>query len=620
MSKKKRKPKGEQPHRRGRPTVAIPDRRAMEGKIWGLGAAGVNEALAQAQACMYQAFEEPDVRRRVQLAGKALDICPDCADAYVLLAENTHDHKAALELYEKGVQAGERAIGASGFKQNAGHFWGVLETRPYMRARFGLANELWTAGRRQESIRHMQEMLQLNPNDNQGVRYTLAGFLLGEKRDDDLAQLLRLFPEEGSATWAYTKALLAFRRQGDSAQTRQLLQAAVKANKHVPEYILDRERLPEGQPSYYSPGDKSEAVMYLGISLRNWRETPGAVTWMRAATRKREPEPMAPLSFIKKWLVKNLPQTQEVWQADCRQVPNWIGIAGEKVRPWTILVTYPAADLILGHGMAYDRPSANRLWETLVQALQKPAVGAPRRPAELQVRAVEHWAELQAHIEEIGIALVQADRLEEIDAAFNSMHEHLAGPPGPGMLDVPGVSPERVAGFFDAAAGFYRGAPWIEVGDDTILKIECGRYESGPWYGVVMGQAGMTYGLALYEDLHIVRKTQKGDMSDESHTRRAVVLTLTYGEATDLAVKDLDALERHGWKLAGPEAYPWIYKKERGKSIRPPLAWELELMEGCLRAVPDFVKCRRQDDPTPAEMTVAAVSGPLQLLLSWVNG
>ena len=52
-------------------------------------------------------------------------------------------------------------------------------------------------------------MLRLNPNDNQGVRYSLAGFLLLLDRDDDLARLLEQFAHDDMTAWAYTKALLA---------------------------------------------------------------------------------------------------------------------------------------------------------------------------------------------------------------------------------------------------------------------------------------------------------------------------------------------------------------------------------------------------------------------------
>ena len=625
MAKKKRKSGGDKKPRRPPDDLPeLPDRRLMErtlrqmaGELQGQGKG--DTPLDQAQEIMYRAFEERDANRQVQLAKKALEICPDCADAYVLLAEHTQDRKEALVLWEQAVAAGQRALGPQMFQEMAGRFWGILETRPFMRAKEGLASALWSARRHVEAIQHLQEMLRLNPNDNQGIRYTLAGFLLCEDRDDDLAKLLQEFPQEGSAIWAYSKTLLAFRQKSDEAG--KLLQTAMKANQHVPAFLLGKEQLPEEKPPYYSPGQESEAIMYAGIFLRNWRATSGAITWLRQSTRKKEPQaqPKEPLSLIKKWLVKNLPHAQDIWQADFRQVSDWIVIGGEKVRTWTILVTSRTNDLVLGHTILEDAPSANHLWNGLLQAMQNPVVGEPHRPIQLQVRTDERWANLKPHVEEIGIELVENPTLDQMDVVFADMHRHLIGKPRTGMLEMPGVTPEQVAGFFDAGADFYRSAPWKTVGDDATLKIECAKFDSGPWYGVIMGQAGMTLGLVLYEDLRVVRKTQQGNLSDEDHASKAVVLPVTFGEQTEVAVKDLEAMERHGWKVAGPEAYPCTFKKERGMSIRPPLAWELELLEGCLRAIPEFVKLRKQEDSTTEEMTVPVSSGQLKLTLSWVG-
>jgi hypothetical protein len=59
----------------------------------------------------------------------------ECADAYVLLAEAAQDPQEMRSLYEQGVQAGERVLGPEIFAEEVGHFWGIVETRPYMRAR-----------------------------------------------------------------------------------------------------------------------------------------------------------------------------------------------------------------------------------------------------------------------------------------------------------------------------------------------------------------------------------------------------------------------------------------------------------------------------------------------------
>ena len=171
--------------------------------------------LEEAQELIYEAFETRSHRKRVQLAKKALKVSSDCADAYVLLAEETaKDPKEAKGFYEKGVQAGERALGEEAFEEDAGHFWGVLETRPYMRARQGLALALWELGERSEAIEHYRQMLHLNPNDNQGIRYLLASALLEEGLDDDLGELLKSYGDDAGANWVYARALWSFRTGG----------------------------------------------------------------------------------------------------------------------------------------------------------------------------------------------------------------------------------------------------------------------------------------------------------------------------------------------------------------------------------------------------------------------
>jgi tetratricopeptide (TPR) repeat protein len=634
MAKKKPRPEGDKPKRRGRvkgpvDMPVLPDRRVMEGQMWQevrslLGAAPDGTSpQGQAEALLRQAFAEQAEKRRVQLAKEALALWPDCADAYVLLAEHTPRRKDALALYEKGVAAGERALGVEAFQQHEGHFWSMLETRPYMRARMGLAEVLWTTARREEAVQHLQDMLRLNPGDNQGARYTLAGFLLFLDRDDDLERLLAQYADEDSATWAYTRALLAFRKQGDTLDARRLLKTAKKANKHVPAYLLGQKFPSPRQPDYYSPGDETEALNYIGSFLAAWKSTPGAVAWLRdnmKSSKRKEaaPEPKGPLGFIKTWLKNHLPQQDDVWQAGFRQTPNWIVIGGERVRPWMILVTSQSNDYVLAHNLADDEPIPALLWDTLVRAMQHPAMGDPHRPSELQVLPGERLESLRPHFEEIGVRLVVADELDQLDGVLTGLTEQIGGEAEPGLLDAPGLTPHLVGGFFDAAAIFFQQAPWKKVGYESAIRVECDKFQGGPWYAVLMGQSGLTMGLALYDDLETLRRLWEGDMGDEENAEQTVAMSVTFGEESEIPVADLEAAKRHAWKVARPDAYPSVFRKERGMNIRPPLAWELELMEGCLRATPDFVNRRRQDDATKEEVTVPTAAGELKLGLSWV--
>lgn len=235
--------------------------------------------LEQAQDKIFEAYDEPDDERRSRLAREALALSPDCADAYILLAEGCDSAAKALKLYEQGVEAGKRAIGEREFRDMKGSFWGFVETRPYMRARLGLAECLWQLGRRDQAVEHYETLLQLNPNDNQGVRYILAGALLAVGKDGRLAELLQTYKDDAAAAWVYTRALLAFRREGDTAASRRLLKAAMKQNPFIPMYIVAVDVLPP-PPEYVGFGDPNEAVAYIYDSMENWLETPGAIEWM----------------------------------------------------------------------------------------------------------------------------------------------------------------------------------------------------------------------------------------------------------------------------------------------------------------------------------------------------
>jgi tetratricopeptide (TPR) repeat protein len=238
----------------------------------------------QAQDLCFRAFESYG-RPRVQLARQALEIDPDCADAHVILAEQAGTLEDEIEHCLRGLQAAERTLGSACFAENVGHFWGITETRPYMRARFGLAESLTAAGRIGEAITHYQELLRLNPNDNQGVRYVLLPKLLAAGRDVEAAQLLKGFDEE-SANWAYARALLAFRLSGRSAAANRELRDAIRTNLHVPELLCSEAPIP--QPPHYAPGSIEEACVAVDELRPAFEATPGALNWVADSLRQRE--------------------------------------------------------------------------------------------------------------------------------------------------------------------------------------------------------------------------------------------------------------------------------------------------------------------------------------------
>ena len=104
--KKTAKKKTKQGHSNSAPVKSLPSLPSMEGLLAGIGGdvgRGSRSAVDEAQEIMYDAWEAPTRQRAVALAKKALEVSPDCADAYNLLAEETAKSlEEALELYRKG--------------------------------------------------------------------------------------------------------------------------------------------------------------------------------------------------------------------------------------------------------------------------------------------------------------------------------------------------------------------------------------------------------------------------------------------------------------------------------------------------------------------------------------
>ena len=620
MAKKRRKPT-DPPIEEG---PALPDQRALEGRLWGVPAGlGEETPAAKAQELMYQAFEIADPARRVAKAREALQLWPDCADAYLLLAEHAPTRKEALQLYEQATAAGERALGPDCFQHEVGNFWGIQETRPYMRARAGLAELLWMNGRREEAIAHLQDLLRLNPGDNQGNRYTLAGYLLAEDKNVPLGLLLGQYGDDGSALWAYARALLAFRLNGDTAHARALLKEAKQVNKYVIPYLIDEKHPPMEPPLSYSPGSKEEALVCLGNILAGWKNTAGAVDWIRQVLKpKKKPaearKPVGPSANLKARLA-DLDQLPETWQADVRQLPTVIKVGRDFKRPWIIVVFNPNTGMLLSTDVVEDDPTVDDVFARLARAMQRPGAGEPGRPSELEVRDLPFWRELASHLEELEIQLSFAENLDPLDEVLATLAGQMGEDEPPGLLQVPGMTPEKIGSFYSAAAEFFRQAPWRSIGYESAIQVECAKYSGGPWYGVLMGQSGLTMGFTLYDDLKLLRRLWNGQMSDEQNAKLTVATTVTFGRDIEIPLADVEAAQQYGWPVARNDAWPSPFRKERGMSMRPPLVWELELLEGCLRAVPEFLRRRKQADPTPEEMTVPVASGPLTLKLAWIE-
>ena len=212
----------------------------------------------------------------VILARQALAEDPHHVEAGILVAESTRAVDRQIELFQHAKQAAAVVLGGD-MEELAGQFWGFHETRPICRACHGLAVAFADAGQYGDAVEQYRDMLRLNPNDNQGVRYEIVPLLLEQERDAEAIEVLDRYPEL-SAQWLYTKVLVEFRRGGRSAAAKKALQAAFRANDHVLELLQSDE--PPLMPDSYAPGSPEEAAICIEELDTVWDETAGYMEWM----------------------------------------------------------------------------------------------------------------------------------------------------------------------------------------------------------------------------------------------------------------------------------------------------------------------------------------------------
>lgn len=132
-------------------------------------------------------------------------------------------------------------------------------------------------------MEHYRNMLRLNPGDNQGIRYILAGCLAKLKRYEELDSFLNRgkYRNDYGIEWLYTRALLYFVKEGDSVKARQCLNAGVKSNSYTVDFLVGRRRLPKAILDMIPIHSEDEGAYYAVNFYEAWIGVPGAIDWLK---------------------------------------------------------------------------------------------------------------------------------------------------------------------------------------------------------------------------------------------------------------------------------------------------------------------------------------------------
>jgi tetratricopeptide (TPR) repeat protein len=233
-----------------------------------------------------------DRRDATRLFRRALELDPRHADAHNhlgIVSLEARKLKAAERHFRAAIDGGQRRLERAGAEVP----WGFVENRPYLRGLANLALVLVEQKKWAEALAIHRQLLKLNPNDNQGVRWLIGFECL---RVDDVEGAIDAFQkcQHEEAGCAFGLALAKLRAWGPSAEVGEALLNGFAANRYVtPMLLAERwERLDAfhgtnmAEPEWahdvvVAQADLWQAVPRSAEVLRFWWAAPPVAAWRR---------------------------------------------------------------------------------------------------------------------------------------------------------------------------------------------------------------------------------------------------------------------------------------------------------------------------------------------------
>jgi tetratricopeptide (TPR) repeat protein len=233
-----------------------------------------------------------DRRRAVKAFRRVLELEPQHADArnhLGIVSLEARKLKVAEQHFRAAVDGGQCHLERDGAEVH----WGFIQNRPYLRGLANLALVLAEQKKWAEALAIHKRMLELNPNDNQGVRYLIGPECLRVGDNDGAIDAFQKCLHE-EAGCAFGLALAKLRAQGPSAEIGEALLTGFAANRYIAPMLLGDtwERLDAfhgtnmAEPEWAHDVIAAQADLWHAVPrgaelLRFWWAAPQVATWRR---------------------------------------------------------------------------------------------------------------------------------------------------------------------------------------------------------------------------------------------------------------------------------------------------------------------------------------------------
>jgi len=378
--------------------------------------AGSAESVAR-ELC-HLASDEESRRKSDQLLKQAETLYPQSVLVPILRGDRAARPDLAMRHYRKALALAEERWEVVGRRKRS-----VSADDPVVQdletAHRAIASVLEAQRRPADAIPHYEAILNLAPRDATAIE-ALALALLSAQRVSEAAEVVA----RSDLPTYFTKALVEFCRRGPTPVAAGFLKKGHTENPHVAPLLLGDEQFEDALPDDVAPGSSGAAQLYLLRAMPLWRDTPGAITWLRQVLGRE-------LGARKPTLKQRRQQAQELlreiravkhidfepWRLSVRPLHADAGGRGGQLA----VLTNEAGDKLYQSTVFDDVPNTEMMLELLLDASEERKM----RPPEILFDDPRLLRRIEATLKSHGIETRIVEHKSTLDHSLNDLRSQV---------------------------------------------------------------------------------------------------------------------------------------------------------------------------------------------------
>lgn len=246
------------------------------------------EATARTAEDFLELAEDADSKAQaLKYAKMASRLDADNIDAKRMVEELSTEHAYELvKKYQKLIEQGKAIMAKKGYMKEEiiGEYWGILETRPFMRLYGGYVSLLVESGMMRLAAGACEEAIRYSENDNMGLRYTLMHIYAYLEDEKSMLKLHKKYGKQEETQLLLPLSILYY-KLADWEKAEEYLDRLVKRNKDTQKFIhavysdtLDKYSSRMGSLGY-QPFTIEEYIVELSENIYLFETVEGYFDW-----------------------------------------------------------------------------------------------------------------------------------------------------------------------------------------------------------------------------------------------------------------------------------------------------------------------------------------------------